>query len=1541
MKTSVIIALFLLVSFYGHTQNKKIEDIKQAIFEKDKEKVCELVTKSNNVNARDTAGTPLLYYAAQSGDLDLFKCFINAGANLNIKGILWSDSTRQYYFGSLLCIAAGYSNYPLTKYLVEELNMDVNQPELSLEDTAYTGWTPLIWAALDSRAQIFRYLIDKGADVNYFAPSDSTPALLYALNNYNDTVVNLLLEKGADVTATNPSGFTPLHYTCRDGHYKTSKIIIDKGADVNAKSVQGYTPMILAAYNGNEEVIELLLENGADKTIKDAENLAAIDYAKDRKQEGVFLLLNDPDQYYKSLDWRGWNRKTTRKINDDDYPGALYCTRKAFPLAVENPGDSSYKLIIAHNNMGYLYELNFMMDSAIYHYDQQRAIVLKIHGKHSKKYLSCLNDLRDLYEKAGKFSERVKVVEESKEITGKIYGTESINYLRSLNILGLAYEEIDNYYKAEEIFLEAKKLAEKIAGKDHVDYAKVLGNLGDLYGSIGKFDLALHYDTLAIPIYRDSLGDYHYNHLNALHNLAFLYKNRAEYKKSEECYLKLKNLTELTEFKDDEFYASLMHNLGMLYYETARFRIADSMMLIALKLRKKYLGEDHPHYAYSISSYGLIKYQMGKHKEAMELFEQYLDIVIRIRGKKHKEYAVALNNLALPKKDLGQYDEAIQLMNEAIEVYRNLDPPRYTSLYIALSNQGLNYQTIGDYLNAEKCYKEGLELRKKVIGQNHPDYAAILQSFGSLYSDMGDFKKAEEFYMRSNKIYLEALGKEHPDYATSLDQIGSFYIDLGDYKKAEKYYIEAANIREKVYGKLHFNYAASLNNVALANYKMGFYNNARKLYLASMDIKAYLGRTNTHDYAISCNNLGIIYNDLNDLDSAAMMYEKSLEIDIALFGEEHPSIATTLNNLAIVYSDQQKYNKAIEVFEDALKISINTLGKTHPENKLYYNNLGHNYNFLMDGKKTWENYSKAYQILDKQISSLFSFMSEKEKEIFLKKVGYDYEVYYSMNYKYRKEIPEMGEWAYNSALTYKGMLLQSGKMLRESIQNSNDTELINLFNDFSNNKKLLSQMYSVSKESRKYDIDSLEEVVVMQEKQLARKSDQLEFIHQNIKFTADDIKERLKENEAAIEFIHFEYNDMKWTGNTMYCALVLRNDYKYPEIIKLFDSKDLEKIMGSNAKKSAPTYVSSLYGTTIKESQNMFSDSAKYKIDLYNLVWKPLEKSLDGVDKVYYSPSGLLHKIAFDAIQTPDTLYLSDKYKMNYLSSTRSLCYDRKTFKIMQDMKMYLFGGIEYDLDSITLVSTALEQRGTSDMTASRNVSFVQDSTRGAAFNFLSGTVEEVDNINLMFEEKKIKTQSNMSFLATEESFKMLSNQNEPNIAHIATHGFFSPDPQKINQTEKKNLTRMGGDNSAARAFTHAENPLFRSGLVFAGANRVWKGEKPIEGIDDGILTAYEISNLNLSNTKLVVMSACETGLGDIKGSEGVYGLQRSFKMAGVDYLVMSLWEVPDYHTSKLMQSFYDNWLKGMDICEAFNKAQSEMRKKYDPYYWAAFVLIE
>ena len=217
----------------------------------------------------------------------------------------------------------------------------------------------------------------------------------------------------------------------------------------------------------------------------------------------------------------------------------------------------------------------------------------------------------------------------------------------------------------------------------------------------------------------------------------------------------------------------------------------------------------------------------------------------------------------------------------------------------------------------------------------------------------------------------------------------------------------------------------------------------------------------------------------------------------------------------------------------------------------------------------------------------------------------------------------------------------------------------------------------------------------------------------------------------------------------------------------------------------------------------------------------------------------------------------------------------------------------------------------------------------------MPGTLEEATEIQSVIKKNAIPVTFYQGEEGTEEQFKALES-NAPSILHISTHGFYFPE-NELSESVRNII-------NPKVQFVFSENPLLRSGFILAGGNRAFQGAVIPVGIEDGVLTASEISHLNFFNTKLVVLSACQTGLGDVKGNEGVYGLQRAFKMAGVDYLLLSLWEVPDEATKELMAAFYKNWFSGKDIRTAFKDAQNQLKEKYKDvpgaaFAWAAFVL--
>jgi CHAT domain-containing protein len=294
---------------------------------------------------------------------------------------------------------------------------------------------------------------------------------------------------------------------------------------------------------------------------------------------------------------------------------------------------------------------------------------------------------------------------------------------------------------------------------------------------------------------------------------------------------------------------------------------------------------------------------------------------------------------------------------------------------------------------------------------------------------------------------------------------------------------------------------------------------------------------------------------------------------------------------------------------------------------------------------------------------------------------------------------------------------------------------------------------------------------------------------------------------------------------------------------------------------------------------------------------------------------------------------LGEKYNIHALGAVADVIdFNSSYLNSTSVNQIVLFGGIDYD--RAQKLPTTKSQR--IDISSFQQISDLTSRGSVAKFGYLPGSLTEVKNIETMGRSNHLNVVVNSGENATETAIKNLGGKKEQYFLHIATHGYFFPDVESKNTEDSASLTEKN-------IFKCNADPLFRSGLIFSGANHTWGNSNYVsDSSDDGILTSYEISNLDLSSCQLVVLSACETGLGDIKGSEGVFGLQRAFKMAGVKNIIMSLWRVPDKETQELMTLFYHYCFSGKSIHDALQAAQSEMKLRgYAPYYWAGFKLLE
>lgn len=935
-------------------------------------------------------------------------------------------------------------------------------------------------------------------------------------------------------------------------------------------------------------------------------------------------------------------------------------------------------------------------------------------------------------------------------------------------------------------------------------------------------------------------------------------------------------------------------------------------------ISKQKWGENSAKYATSLQLLAQFYHRLRQYANAEELYLKVIKIRANVLGKEHSRYISSLNTLAYLYWETGKYSRAIPLYLEAKKTREKTLGKGHPDYAESLDNLASTYLYNDEYEKAEPLYAELIAIREKTVGKEHVAYATPLNTLGVLYMKKGDYAKAEPRLLEATKIKAKVLGERHPSYATSLDNLASLYKDKGDYDKAETLFLKAKQIRADALGEEHPDYAASLNNLAILYMDKGEYDKAEPLMLEGIKIKEEAVGKEHLEYARYLNNLADLYKDKDDYAKAEPMYLEALKIRAKTLEHEHPDYAVSLSNLASLYLKKGDYEKAGPPLLEAIEIQAKVLGKEHPDYAASLNNLAVLYQEINQIFKSTGVFLELNRLYRHFIEQSATYSSESQMLAYLHTFDDDLAQFQSFAQTYPS--PKFNSASFDNALFYSGYLLENARHLARAVAKA-DSLTRDTFERLQGCRRRLANEYIKPIAERRY-VAEVEAEAEGYEKTLTRKLPTFGKIRQVPHW--QDVRDHLRTSEAAVEFIHYRYYNPKATDSTMYAALVLLSGDTCPHFVPLCEQQPLDNLLRKK-------YPDIRYQLTSSGNS------------LYNLLWRPIELLLKGAGTVYYAPSGVLHSVNLDAIMLNlrGDSTLIDKYNLVRLGSTGQLVAPIKA-KIAGNDAL-LFGGIRYESDSTAIQiqnnNNGVAMRGDSEEGLLEPADSLQQIR---ALDPLPSTRKEVEFIQKLLTRKKFNARMFTDFGASEEAFKHFSDSMPASgasarVLHLATHGYFFPDLKSGKPSDKSGLADKP-------VFRISEHPFLRSGLVLAGGDHAWQTGKPFKnGMEDGILTAYEISAMSLPNTELVVLSACETGLGDVSGNEGVYGLQRAFKIAGAQYLIMSLWKVPDEATKELMTAFYRNWLdKKMDIPAAFRAAQMEIKNKFkDPEMWAGFVLVQ
>lgn len=822
----------------------------------------------------------------------------------------------------------------------------------------------------------------------------------------------------------------------------------------------------------------------------------------------------------------------------------------------------------------------------------------------------------------------------------------------------------------------------------------------------------------------------------------------------------------------------------------------------------------------------------------------------------------------------------------------------------------------GKYALAEKKFAAAKSIYEQAGLTDDLGYLKTISSQGLLYSTMGRFTQAEGFTVEALEMRKAKFGESNMGVAASYNNYGVLQYNLGNFNESEKDLASSLKIIRANNMQTTMPYSIVLNNHAMLFQAIGRYEEAEatlkeaiavaeklqssksknhlkflsNLALLYQQMGKYaeaetiylgmekrLGKTST-EYASMLNNQAALYLVMGKEDKVEDLLKRSASIYRTSLGEESPAFAKATSDLGNFYRYKARYAEAGPLLDKALVIREKTLGVNHPHYAQSKEDLAILYWKKNEIDKAYTTYQ---EVMDKSldfINRYFPPMSEAEKTKYWDILSPRFQRFYNFAVEAASGNKNILQDLYHYQIATKALLLNSTSKVKTSIYASGDAQLIKDYVSWIDQKEQLARLYAYSKA------------------ELTEQKINLDSIERATNAMEKKLSERSKDfsQSYSVSKINFkQIRDLLTDTEAVVEIIQLRkydqnftSDSKYLALI-LTKGTELPKLVVLENGLQLDTRYAKYYRNAI---QQKITD--EYSYDQY---WGKIEPELKGKKVIYISPDGAYNQLNLNTLKKPGADYIINRYDLTILGNSKDLLALKAKKASATKKNATLLGFPDY---------------------------------AGASIAALPGTKVEIEGVSKILKAAGYQVNQLTQKTATEANLKKVKG---PSLIHIATHGYFLKD---VDQGSSAFGVHLENAN---------DNPLLRSGLMLAGAANTVSGTAmpDLGSNDNGILTAYEAMNLNLTGTSLIVLSACETGLGDVKAGEGVYGLQRAFLVAGAEALIMSLWKVDDAATQQLMTTFYTNWIKLGNKQKAFKQAQLQLMTKYkEPYYWGAFVMM-
>ena len=928
--------------------------------------------------------------------------------------------------------------------------------------------------------------------------------------------------------------------------------------------------------------------------------------------------------------------------------------------------------------------------------------------------------------------------------------------------------------------------------------------------------------------------------------------------------------------------------------------------------------------------------ESGQHDAALPLAERALTLAEKTFASKSPTIiANTANNLARIYHQKGDIPKAESLYLRSLAIFEKYPETMPDAGIFPLTNLARLYLDKPDYDSAEPLYQRALTIKETRWGANHPETALTLYYLAAVYAGKGDYERTESIARRALDIFEKSSGTEHPNVALMLEILGSLLQNKGDYAEAESLFQRVLAIREKAFGNEHISVAQSLYTIANLTARKGDYGKAEPLYRRALTIQEKAKGAQDRFVAVYLKGLASLYMRKGDFAQAEPLLQRSLSITEKTFGLESAFNAHAIRYLAYIYAEKGDYTQAERFYQRSRTLIEKTAGKDNFQFAFTLADFADLYMRMGDYARAEPLLQQALVIEEKALgqgnhaltstltklailndvqgehAKAISFMrrstdisehnlalivfagSEEQKRLYLATLTKETDTALSLHVRSAPNDIDAVRLALTTALRRKGRVLdamtnQIGTLRRRS--NPQDRSLLDQLAAVNSQRATLTLREPDKSDPSKVraQVEKLEAEASQLETQISARS--IEFRTQSQPVTIERIQQAIPAGAALVEIMSYRTLNPKAKtekesfGAARYVAYVLRRE-DVPTFADLGEAAPIDRVCAQFR-----TSLSNPRRTDVKQAARALDE----------MVMRPVRKLLGSTRTIIISPDGALNLIPFSALMDEQQRYLVESYSITYLTSGRDLL--RLQVQAQSRQGPVAIANPTFDQ---AIAIDGQPDHPAEGMRGRRSVNFSR-----LQFNPLPGTAGEAKALKSILTNAQVLTEAQ----ATEAALKQVAG---PRILHIATHGFFLPDQSQETVSNTRGLSLDSGPQAA-----RGENPLLRSGLALAGANKRQSGAG-----EDGILTALETAGLDLWGTKLVVLSACETGVGEATNGEGVYGLRRALVLAGAESELMSLWQVSDAATRDLMVEYYKHLQAGEGRSDALRQVQLKMLK--------------